>query len=1839
MTVYVDEETGEEFSEDDVDWGGYEVASPAPSRSWRDELSDILGGAADFGRKARRNIAASVVDTTVGGLAGWHEAIAENAPWLPFLDAERARRAGQQAHATAEHWKSLSPTDSGSVGDSVVKAASGAAPAVVAMAAGPLAPLKFFLDGGANYPAFKEAGGTPGEAGAAAVEQSLLDSYLFGNLIKVGKAAKTLPGAIGNTFAGLEFFGAGSEANRELVEQALDPKRALNKEEVGRRVGEYLRNSSADNLGVSAILGPLGHASARGGSRRRMRESDELQRALEELPPDTETPLPDKFIPRESDPELQAALDELGAQPLVSGDIISDSAAAREAESLSASSSSSRIRLEKALAQDSLTESGTPLDMSLPLGTTNQGDTILPESLESAQNVPLSSSSANSQISSPSSSRYSPSNSPVDIANDPHFLSRYQSTTNEKGFLQGLLDEVAPGSNSGALTKGLDDAAGKIARKVQSGKDTYDADSLGDLVRGSVIVREPGEAKKLMDAIGARAEIIPSSVEDYFSRLSPLGYEGLQFNIRTPSGNVNEIQIHTPRTKAKSKVTHAYYEKLRASDVPITEREQILARAIGSEFDRRYIAQKDPEGALRLEQEMEEYLPKEARSKSNVYTLDDPPVEVVPLSDLNIRPDLMQFREGASKTGTREDRQLEDQPFEQTKAGQFLVWEPGNAQEHGITDGGVIIGDGHHRYDLATRAKPETVEIRRFREADGFTADDVRLKAAENNLAQGNATVRDQVIYFREAAKKLGREEAKLKGKRLGAKARNAKEIALDGTDTLNSLFVTGKIGEAEAAAIARAAPRDEVAQQIGIDAVREQGMSADKLEDFIEIATRPDLQESLRSGIAPEAQVDLFGSGADPGRAVAAKLADVLGSLKGELSDRIKFNRSLVRADNKGLAEKEQVDIGDAASRSQKAKQYAAEREFVSNILDNTALRNAAIDGIKKGKPVDEILDDVRALIPRGESGAVRLDLLTRPVGVVAKKALDYVAPKVDQLDDAINELKKQGKNTAYLKSQQRPEGEDWLNGVVAGRNVRFGGSFIARQWRDKMSRARVAMSKNPVTKQIWESRGRQDEWEAQTLHKFREQYTQFRDLIDNSKVVNALVAARQESLRRSQNGLPQLVVSDQFLKQQGFSDKEVGAYRAIRNVLDQAHDLQLTTMLDDLQRTVSDPAELAEREKEVRQFMAEKKASNYFPIHRFGDHFVYGENAKGEKWYSLHETAAQAKEAAKNLGATYDNVRFGQVRKVQDAAYENMPHELRFDLARLQKDPTAQPDFPVGGFKGHMLQAKLTPGFEKNLDRNLAEYLDSTIRWAGKTKFGHVQRDMLKQMDPRNPMYQYASDWLNYRQSPGYEGSKLREFIGHYYLGLLNPAAATLNATQSLTITYPELARYSKKPAASMAQAIGMASKVRRDPIGFARKNPQLADAIRDASEKGILSKGMFTPDTTRGLDKPTKWESFKDLSMYLNRKVEESNRLISYIAGYQNAPAGKNPAEFAREFTTRTQFDYSRQDRPKVARGLAAPLYTFKLYGHNYWGNLTDNVRDIVKGKREAADAKKKGDIARAQAAIKTKQDAARVLRRTLGTAWTLGGAMAIPFAREVVGFAALNNMDLKRLLREETDDDMAGLLMYGPPSMIPDLGVQLTGSVAPSEIVPLGKGLGETAVQLIGGAAGDLFLNRTRRAQQAYDTTGDLTRALEEIAPRTVKNLMTANRWAKEGRATDIYGRTIMDDPTSAETLMKGLSFNPSRYAEAQEMAGSVRMLKEEALSESEGLTNKIAVALERGDNERLRELLDEARANGVEVSKARVKARLEENQNPELRALKSVPKRKRKEAWQIIGLYR
>lgn len=281
------------------------------------------------------------------------------------------------------------------------------------------------------------------------------------------------------------------------------------------------------------------------------------------------------------------------------------------------------------------------------------------------------------------------------------------------------------------------------------------------------------------------------------------------------------------------------------------------------------------------------------------------PIAELPVANIRLSEDVPNFKTDADpETGVVPGQELSGK-YERLGTAPIVVWKRANGNLEIIT--------GRHRLDLAKRTGEQTIPAQVVSEDAGFDQHMALTFDAEANIRDGQGSVEDYAHYFKNTSG-LSRAQAEARGLLARAKGKAGFDLGKNASDDLYASFASGKTTEAQALAIARAAPGNEAAQQIGLKfALR------GKLPDFLSNVVKAAIAESGGSARA----LDLFGRDDSAMRAMAEQAGR---AAKIQAGIREQISAVSGAAKNPALARKLGVDVTNPEAVRQRVQQLRGE-------------------------------------------------------------------------------------------------------------------------------------------------------------------------------------------------------------------------------------------------------------------------------------------------------------------------------------------------------------------------------------------------------------------------------------------------------------------------------------------------------------------------------------------------------------------------------------------------------------------------------------------------------------------------------------------------------------------------------------------------------------------------------------------------------------------------------------------------------------------------------------------------------------------------------------------------
>lgn len=679
-------------------------------------------------------------------------------------------------------------------------------------------------------------------------------------------------------------------------------------------------------------------------------------------------------------------------------------------------------------------------------------------------------------------------------------------------------------------------------------------------------------------------------------------------------------------------------------------------------------------------------------------------------------------------------------------------------------------------------------------------------------------------------------------------------------------------------------------------------------------------------------------------------------------------------------------------------------------------------------------------------------------------------------------------------------------------------------------------------------------------------------------------------------EGSISKTVYDDATLSRMALDRFEIAGYKAVRQAFDAA--------LDEIKQMIVTIHGGTQKLKPIFDEIEQAKRQGYVPFSRFGN-WAFGikDRSTGEMiYYGRAENRFSA--ASQFVGLSEDFKKEIASGTYQAITPHKIPKPFRdsmlgdidpFTLSMLAKLAGVDADiadeflrqtqdfFKAKGFKSHFIRRKDVPGFSEDLERSIADYTVNLSKYIARVKGIKEMKELAVKIDPKSDprLAEYAKAYIDYLSKPNEEFTRFRSGMFLYYLWG-NVKSAAINATQPMVTTLPWLTKYApaKKVAAELIRAQKDVLSAVRLKNGLPELDMEKLPADVRADAKKALSEGIISEQLiyefmglARGKSKimrgvnPVAQEALR-LGGFLFSSAEKNNRLITFIAAHRihsgsDAAKGKfpTPMAFADDSVQKTQFIYSKANRPKIARGKGSLFFIFRSFTLNY----IEMLRRLSKDPKSLALA--------------------------LGILGGFAGALGLPFAddakdtyewayKKITGRTVNLEHQAKKWLNQWMASNRAKeAILHGGSRLTP---IDLGGSLSMGDILPTPEvGREENLLPKIIGPPADV-VNRIDRGIQNL-RRGDKARALESVAPEALRNPLMAARLKKEG-LTAGSGRKILtpEEITPFERGAKSLGFQPSKLTRSREKHEFELSLKEGSKEAQAAFLKRLVQAQVAGD---------------------------------------------------------
>ena len=627
-----------------------------------------------------------------------------------------------------------------------------------------------------------------------------------------------------------------------------------------------------------------------------------------------------------------------------------------------------------------------------------------------------------------------------------------------------------------------------------------------------------------------------------------------------------------------------------------------------------------------------------------------------------------------------------------------------------------------------------------------------------------------------------------------------------------------------------------------------------------------------------------------------------------------------------------------------------------------------------------------------------------------------------------------------------------------------------------------------------------------------------------------------------------------------------------------------------------------------------ADLQAKGYAPLSRFGRFTVDVVDANGERQYfGMYESQRDSNLAKMQLAQEFKGATITQGTMSAEAyklfagvtpeTLEQFGEMLGLKAEGNEAQDKAFQEFLKLTKNNHsamkrLIHRKGIAGFSEDVGRVVANFVYSNARaGAMGLNAGKMETAIGKIPKEQGELKDLAMGLRDYIRDPQEEGQAVRGMLFAQYLGG-SIASAFVNTTQPFAVTLPWLSQYGgmKKAGAQLARALkDMGTK------GF-KYEADLAKALKSAEDDGVVSPqeihqlmaqargaGMLrSGDGTKVGDTRAKvsnlWEQGKVLWGQPFALAEQFNRRSTFIAAYRTAKEQgmADPAAFARNAVIETQFQYSKANKPRWARGtVGGTLFTFKTYSVSY---LELMQRMWAQGGPEGR----------------------RAVGWSLAMLLLMSGAGGVPFmedaedlidgAGQLMGYNISAKQWRKELLASVVGKELGEFMEQGL-SGLPGAPVDVSGRLGMGNLIPgtglfLNKPNRERDLLEIAGPAGDLVSRGFGGARKLL--SGDVAGAALDVSPTAVRNLAKGADMAATGMYRDSKGYKVIDT-TLAEAAAKAIGFQPKLVAEVQEANSFMQRSKSFYIQTSNELKAQWAQAIFDKDDSALQRVRDRLEA--------------------------------------------
>lgn len=659
---------------------------------------------------------------------------------------------------------------------------------------------------------------------------------------------------------------------------------------------------------------------------------------------------------------------------------------------------------------------------------------------------------------------------------------------------------------------------------------------------------------------------------------------------------------------------------------------------------------------------------------------------------------------------------------------------------------------------------------------------------------------------------------------------------------------------------------------------------------------------------------------------------------------------------------------------------------------------------------------------------------------------------------------------------------------------------------------------------------------------------------------------------------------------------------------------------------------AQMKKRVAEVDARFDALKGKGYVPQNRKGDFYIEATKPDGDRAWIQVEKQKEVAAVANHYKALGYEVKTGRMKRDLRYRYDGTDPDI---LSLMNDGATGA---PVDGFAGkHLSHAKLVPGFRRDLQEALPEYIQSASRYISMKRmermFERAEIDHLS--DPNfGPVATKLRQWKDALDNPQSQLSKhLGDLFNISYIGG-NARTPIGDVLGRVSMQYPMLSRYTGGLLSVNPEKIFLGSIAKEGLFYAGKLKGEVADGLQQFLRKeGIsIEQGRFLTKTKNlnkfisrkadGKDKGIKGAGATIYDAYFSLKnfTERGTDIGGFIAGWDAYPyavkrfkARNEPIptrqQFAENFVRETKPVPGRMELPPVLTNEAArQVLRYRLFQAKIFKTWFEAIKD--------------GELG-------------QFVRHIIAGVATAGVAGGIPGAKEFLLGARVAGIEPEKEMREL---GMSHSLLYGGASDL--LHTDFSTSAGVGEILPeTGRGFGDGAKKFLLGVLGGP-LDDITKAKNFYDR-GRYLKAVGSmpLMPQLLKNAISSADM-KESGVLSINGQAIVpkEQVTNAMAIKRLIGLTDLSLKDAY-VKNNMKVQEAYKARDNEHINQKIGTALGLGRTEEAAAWRKYAKEQGLKVNDQSIQNYKKKARGRDSDINAMLPRDARKEAKRIDELFK